>query len=39
MATWMHRHDVYRHHDMFLNWVKAEGIVEEDDEAEPKRKW
>src|SRR5216684_1192791 len=38
MATWMHRYDVYRHHDMFLNWAKAEGIVEEDDEAEPKRK-
>src|SRR5260370_14348515 len=38
MVTWMHRHDVYWHHDMFLNWVKAEGIVEEDDEAQPKRK-
>src|SRR5260370_10649063 len=39
MATWMHRHDAYQCHDTFLNWAKAEGIVEEDDEAEPKRKW
>src|SRR5260370_16288038 len=38
MVTWMHHHDAYWHHDMFLNWAKAEGIVEEDDEAEPKRK-
>ncbi len=39
MATWMHRHDAYQCHDTFLNWAKAEGIVEKDDEAEPKRKW
>src|SRR5258708_23816165 len=38
MVTWMHHHDAYWHHDTFLNWAKAEGIVEEDDEAEPKRK-
>ena len=44
MMTWMTRHDTVWHYEMFLNWAKGNGFIEEEskekngsDNAKPKR--
>src|SRR6267154_727321 len=44
MATYMARHEVVQCYEMFLHWVKGEGLIEKEEQkdngkAEPKRKW